>query len=93
MKNLVLAVFVLFSSTAFASDISEFERGYNDGVKTCPLAQEAWICTLPAVHFNRCSETDYSVSGATRAVALLKVNDQCLADAISSKNLPVCTKL
>ena len=47
MKTLILSLMILGSISALAQEISEFERGYKQGLKACDGQESStWRCTL-----------------------------------------------
>jgi hypothetical protein len=68
MKNILIGLLLIGSISAFAQNMSEFERGFNAGVKSCQghetPSTSTWRCTL---HFGGWETSGF---GQTQADAL-----------------------
>ena len=46
MKIIALVFSCMISCSALAQDLSDFERGYEEGKKSCAAPNVAWICSV-----------------------------------------------
>ena len=86
MKKLLVGLLMLGCFSVFSQD-SEFERGYEAGVKTCKNAEEAWLCSIKYRNHMESS------SAATRADAIIRLGTYHLEAGIREGNKPKCEKL
>ncbi|MBL7665312.1 MAG: hypothetical protein JNM93_09270 [Bacteriovoracaceae bacterium] len=89
MKKFLLAALFLVSLPVLAQE-SEFERGFNEGKKSCASPKEAWVCTLECGY-----GAPYNMgTGETKAAAILKINYECLQFAVAQDGpKPNCIQL
>lgn len=92
MKKIICMIGFLAACSSFAQDLSDFERGYNEGKESCEEAKEAWICSLPR-NESRCYGSHAVGSGKSRAEALLKITESCMNESLANNLKPTCTKL
>ena len=95
MRKLLIGLLALVSISAFAQSKSDFEKGYDAGVKSCGNS-EAWICK---VNSNYAGTSDpYLGRGTSKAQALLNTlenygsDDRIYIEQFINAGMYKCTK-
>lgn len=84
----VLGCLVL-STPVLAEGISEFERGYAEGQKSCVPPTTVYYCQKPAVRVYSATEA----TGRTKAEAILKLGNYGIAAMIAEGKTIKCVSL
>lgn len=95
--KILIGSLILMASSAFAQT-SEFERGFEEGRKSCGPQTSIYLCSAAAVDYteNKCKIIigEVAVTGRTAAEALSKVKPSNLAARKECGAASVsCTKL
>ncbi len=76
MKKIFSVLLIVASTSAFAAEVSEFERGYQAGLRSCaPTAPqtELYLCSGGAIYQGSSTCEAVAETGWTRVEALSKI--------------------
>ncbi len=100
MKNLLIGLVALSSISAFAeTKISEFEKGYAVGRKSCEIPTEHWHCKNPELKYRAnardqiLGEGSLTFRGGSRADAISHFPSYVIGWVVDQEKEFLCTKL